>query len=909
MILPAVLAVVLVALVVTGARKPALWRIAWRQASGRPSQGLVLIGGLMVGAAALTASLVAVDSAQRLATRIELLRWGSTDVTVTAQRPFPVELADVVSADPAVHDTTRAVVPQMQLGVTLADISSSRTESVGNLIGYDAARDAPLGDFTLVDGTRVGDVGPKDILLNERAATRLGARTGDSVAVTVGATGESISLAVRGVARMRGKAAWGFDSVGFVRLELAQKLAKAPGAVNLLRVTAPEDPGKAVAALNDAMIKSGLPLRAVDAKREGLTSARAQTRFLRYALIAISAFVLVAAIMLIINLVVMLAEERARQLGMLRALGMRRSNLVLIGVMEGALYSITAGAAGAGAGLGIGALLARVLQDSFQRFFLPGGRPLPFLFRPSLSAALIGFAGGTLVALVAMSVAWRRAGRLNVTAAVRGLTGVFPRRRPRPGIASLVRTFAAVAAAGALLAPPAAVKEAGGVVALAVVVSLMHRRLSPRVRVSAVAVAVVAWALAAAGNADLADPRSFMQFFVTLNVVEVFAFSVLVAANLGALERGAGLLGRRSAAARRTLRPVLAYLAGHPLRTGLTVGIFALVLSLVTAAATVLATDRPRYEDDTSGYQIIATAMGAPQADLTASPDVLAVRPLRFRLYRGAVSLPGVRLSQVSMMVYEATPSLASLPLAGRDPKIAADRDAWQRVLAGNRAIGSFVAAGQPLRFDSSGTRVVSAGFLRAGRLLFGTIVGPSVFESVPGETGTAYLVRVRQGASPATVARSLEKTWFADGLDAATTRALIDQGDEDLRAFFAIVQFMARMALAIGIISLGIIALRAAFERRRMLGTLRALGYRRQTVLVALLIESMLVTTAGALVGAGGGLLLNRFFFRGGFHSVDMGLLGGTLLLTYIAVLLVSTGPAIRAARVSPAEAIRTVD
>jgi ABC-type antimicrobial peptide transport system permease subunit len=203
----------------------------------------------------------------------------------------------------------------------------------------------------------------------------------------------------------------------------------------------------------------------------------------------------------------------------------------------------------------------------------------------------------------------------------------------------------------------------------------------------------------------------------------------------------------------------------------------------------------------------------------------------------------------------------------------------------------------------------VNAGFLRAGRLLFGAIVGPRQFDTIPGDTGIAYLVRVRASASTAAVARSLEKTWFADGLDASTTRALLDQGAEDLRAFFAIVQFMANMALAIGIISLGIIALRAAFERRRMLGTLRALGYRRRTVLVALLIESMLVTTAGAVVGAGGGLLLNRFFFRGGLHSVDMGLLGGTLLLTYVAVLLVSAGPAIRAAHMSPAEAIRTIE
>jgi putative ABC transport system permease protein len=119
----------------------------------------------------------------------------------------------------------------------------------------------------------------------------------------------------------------------------------------------------------------------------------------------------------------------------------------------------------------------------------------------------------------------------------------------------------------------------------------------------------------------------------------------------------------------------------------------------------------------------------------------------------------------------------------------------------------------------------------------------------------------------------------------------------------------MTRLALGIGVLALGIIGLRAAVERKVMLGTLRALGYRRRTVGVALLAEAAVVTTAGTLVGAGGGLLLNRVFFGGGASSIDLASLGGTVLVTYIAALLVAAGPALRASRVPPAEAVRSVD
>jgi putative ABC transport system permease protein len=122
-------------------------------------------------------------------------------------------------------------------------------------------------------------------------------------------------------------------------------------------------------------------------------------------------------------------------------------------------------------------------------------------------------------------------------------------------------------------------------------------------------------------------------------------------------------------------------------------------------------------------------------------------------------------------------------------------------------------------------------------------------------------------------------------------------------------IEFMTRLALGIGILALGIVALRAAVERKQMLGTLRALGYRRRTIGAALLVEAIVVSTAGMVIGAGSGLLLNRVLLRPAFAGLDVGMIGGAVAVTYLAMLLVATGPAIRAAMMRPADAVRVPD
>src|SRR5205807_1408840 len=72
---------------------------------------------------------------------------------------------------------------------------------------------------------------------------------------------------------------------------------------------------------------------------------------------AFGAFSVLAGILLLVNIFVMLAQERKTELGMLRAIGLRRNRLVGSFSLEGWFYAIASSVVGALVGVAIGALM------------------------------------------------------------------------------------------------------------------------------------------------------------------------------------------------------------------------------------------------------------------------------------------------------------------------------------------------------------------------------------------------------------------------------------------------------------------------------------------------------------------------------------------------------------------------
>ncbi len=177
---------------------------------------------------------------------------------------------------------------------------------------------------------------------------------------------------------------------------------------------------------------------------------------------------------------------------------------------------------------------------------------------------------------------------------------------------------------------------------------------------------------------------------------------------------------------------------------------------------------------------------------------------------------------------------------------------------------------------------------------------------------GTSYLVRVRPGQLAA-VEKGAEA--ILAGVDANRTyrsRTIPDVKRGFLGAQTMMVRLLSLVIVVLVFVTaLGIMGLTSfsVAERTRQIGTRRALGAARGDILRHFLLENWVTTTVGIVVGIGLAVTLNLTLLR----QIDgprltAGLLATGAVLLWTAGLLATLWPALRGARVAPAEATRNI-
>jgi putative ABC transport system permease protein len=120
----------------------------------------------------------------------------------------------------------------------------------------------------------------------------------------------------------------------------------------------------------------------------------------------------------------------------------------------------------------------------------------------------------------------------------------------------------------------------------------------------------------------------------------------------------------------------------------------------------------------------------------------------------------------------------------------------------------------------------------------------------------------------------------------------------------------IAVVALLLLVTASGVVGLASlrVTQRRKQIGVRRALGARRADILRYFLVEYVMITTTGVVVGLVLGLALNQLLERKlGMPRLPAGYLAGGAVTLWVLGLLAVWGPAARAAATSPAIATRT--
>jgi putative ABC transport system permease protein len=846
-----------------------------------------------------------------------------------------------------------------------ADGSGRKGEPRATVVELDFA------DAASFEGVGSGLAGPApgrgQVVLNDELAGALDARAGDRI--TFHLYGREVELEVARVVPTSGLAGFGgrgaFLEPGALEWVAGAVGSRAgPETLTLVSNSGGVEGGAAATDRVKGKLHAALgPLTdrgtAVETpKQEVLQEAEDAGGSLGSLFLFIGSFAIIAGVLLLVNVFVMLAEERKPELGMLRAVGMRRGRLVRGFVVEGAIYALVASVLGLVAGLGVGRAVVQVAARIFASFS-PEEGGLDLVFKVTTTSLVNGFAMGFLIGFLTVALTSIRISRINIIAAIRDL----PAGAARPLRWRWV-ALSTLAAAGAGAAAVVAVAGSQGVgtylfpaLAVLALCPRLGRMFPGRAVYTAASLAVLGWGLAA----STVRPRIFddgsTATFIVLGVVLTFSAVLLVSQNQEVLLRL--LLGRPSASG-LSARLAIAYPVARRFRTGAILGMYGLVvftLVLITVLGSVIGSGMQRAVTEASGGYAIRVDYNpsAPSTDPAGrlssgrfAGRVRGVAPLSSGEAQVA-GLPGLG-KPVPTTVVGATPALAEqglFPLDARLDRLGGDdRAVWRAVLAdpgyvlldqylGQTGAGPGAVTYRPgdtLTVIDPGTgrqeRKTIAGILAddtafdgIGEHSFGSPVVMAA-DGVREQFGTAArpssaLLSLAPGVSDQALAADLQGEFLPQSLVATRIGHLVELNFAANRSFFQLLQGFLALGLVVGVAGLGVVMVRAVRERRRSVGVLRALGFPARVVRRAFLIESSFVALEGILLGTSLSIVTSYLLFR---NDEDLQAAGTAFPIPWRAICLLvaataaaslaaTAWPARQAARIKPAVALRIAD
>ncbi|MFN3169029.1 MAG: FtsX-like permease family protein [Phycisphaeraceae bacterium] len=590
--------------------------------------------------------------------------------------------------------------------------------------------------------------------------------------------------------------------------------------------------------------------------------------------LSLSAFIIVAAVVLTATLFAMSAEQRARQLGTLLAVGLTRSQVMRLILGEGAVVGVV----GVGLGLLGGWYYARSVVGALSGVWSGAVAGTPVVMHADAASLIVGPVGALLISALAMWLSLR----------------------------SLVRRPARELLSGAV------------------------GKVSGRSRVPDLIVLAFAGALLLIAGATSFAAMSFSG--MRAGMVGFMAGGALLAALLLALD---ALLVRRSRSRTTTRCSLslarlsllsLARRRGRTLAAVVTLGAGVFLVLAVAGFRLNIATDPSERASGTGGFALIVEATQPIRYDLNTKlgrdhyffdEDELppgSVVPFRVNdgddascLNLNATPTPRVigvdpaLLSTRDAFTFQSPPEHDAgwdalrrkkdgphpkrglSPFSAPVPAIAdANTAQWALKLAVGDTLELTDGQGRPYTIELVGT--VENSILQGS-----LIIDERAFERLyPTTSGhRMLLVDAADAKQRDEVATLLEQVLVDEGVTVTPTPARLAEYNRVQNTYLAIFQALGGLGVVLGALGLGVIAARNLLERRAELALFAAVGLSRGRIALLALIEHGVLLAAGLGVGLAASWLATLHTGRGLAGTADAALLtvGAALVAGLIAV------------------------
>ena len=750
-------------------------------------------------------------------------------------------------------------------------------------------------------------------------------------------------------------------------------------------------------------------------------------------------FSIIVGLLLIFLVMVLLAASRKTEMGMARAIGMKRSHLMQMFVYEGSVYALIS----AFVGTVIGSLVGIALVGLLRQAIATPDFVIEYTF--TFKSILIAFGGGFLLTVITVTASAYRVSRLNIVVAIRGLNeelaskayvnwptrgkrlllsfilpiialgNIFKQIRalqlsgmlialikvvllpltwPLLVIKNILSMFFTVVAQGwplLIIGPLLVVTSIGadngtgfnlGVSLVIIGLGLLLRKLLIFVQISKKKTTRIAttfeglsllifWGL----PFTLLEPltgklNTTPDIFVLGGVTMVASVVWVIMNNNEVLLWFANLTIGKITGIQAVLKTAIAYPVASTFRTGLTISMFGIVIFTLTIFAVLnniqnVAREQPTRV--TGGYDIKADTLFpindfsqqvAASSLLDSKDFVVTAKSKNIQAIGREIDAKETQFKSLLIRsVDDNYLKTTQLQFSHYNPQYGSTpRDIWNSLLSDPSlavASNSNLHSGDPFGptnrgfqaedrlpdAESQDWELLQLEILPEDKQLSGeslelTVI--AVIDSVADsldfqqpsyvitsdkqiklqdlqEGRNSYFIKLQPGVNADDITPLMETVFLPYGLAATNTLSQIDAGLETQEAFNKLFQGFMSLGIVVGVVAIGVLSIRAVVERRKIIGTMRAIGYKSRMIAFSFLLEALFITLLGVIIGVGLGLLTASNIFReisreveGVKFSIPVLNLAGIIFITSIAALISSFLPDRQASKIYPAEALR---
>jgi putative ABC transport system permease protein len=912
--------IVAIVVVTLALRNRIMFKLGVRNIPKRPAQTALIVFGLMLSTVLITAAFSTGDTVVYTIRSLATDALGNTDEVVAV--PNRETAPDSGYFDYAIFDQVKdglsdaevdGILPVIREQVPLINPGPMLSAPSVTLFAAGPEYD-DYTNLTVVGGggaslsDLVSTEGDIRVFIDEDTAEDLKAETGDQLFLFVGSEPKPVELA--GV--VKGASSGSFSFV-LMTLESAQAVLDKPGRINTIYVS---NTGGALsgAKYSDEVeerlltLLEGTGLEVSTDKKETLEAADLAGSALTTMFVGFGLFSIAAGILLIFLIFVMLAAARKSEMGMARAVGTRRNQLIQMFLFEGVVYDLMAAIVGVALGILVTYAIAGVMASVIQ------GSPIDIRVHVEPRSLAVAFTLGILVTFATVAISAWRVSRLNIVRAIRDIPEPVFRRVGRGMLATGVAVgifglLIFVTGIGAKQGAPLYLGFALVIIGLALIARWRGVRERPVFTVAGIA--LLTWSLLPTSVFESIfgdEVKMGIEMFFLAGVMMVLGAVWLVIYNLDVILRIlAGVLGRLKSAA-PVLRAAMAYPMKNRMRTGLTIAMFSLVIFTIVFMSVVIGANTAVLSDSDSfagGYDIMANVSYInPITDIQQAMADKGFNPDEFQAIAGYSTIP-LKIRQANMEgdegefkdyalnavddVYLDTNTFEFALMApsynGREFNSAAD--VWRAVkdtpglavisadsVPSRQSFGVSIGGAQftvrdvyledkaldgPIQvqvrepYTGTETELTVIAVLDAVSFNYGVYTSQGTISQVwpAAIPTTTYLFKLSEGVDAGDMADKLESKFSVNGLQATSIKELLHEISRTSFTINTLLQGFMSLGLVVGIAALGVISTRAVVERRHEIGIMRAIGFKRSSVQAAFLLESSIVAILGIIIGS----------------------------------------------------------